>query len=505
MFLQQIQCMEVQTTLDSAQQQSRLDKQKSETIESMVAAVDDSIVDKIICYIDELYKKGQNEQNSTEKTQQQSEEQKVGVENSKIDADQALKCARQKLQNLSSTDELIKLLDSFSQNNKLKHIIRENIDMETTFGIVLSDTAETRQKTLELDTKTLTDLLVLKGVLNEYVKQKQLMRDFESRRDTAQKIIHDLYEILPIPSTNENSLQETIARDRYVKLCDIKSSFVFYHQEFCDSLHDVSKVFEIQSPTVQTKKVQLEKMLKDRFQQMRNKHIELDEALRELQSTFMSINKFDDNANSNQAEAESNSNSSSQDKQGLLAQKPNLQQLQIMQIRKTANSYVNSMASLIADQQAYDQKSTSLGITEQLPCLLDPAIESGIDECMKHVIDPTMYSLYYPQEREIDTSTQSDDSNSRLLTIGGIAILGVVTMAAGCYLFSNDDNTTSNRTIQLSQKTNTSMQLAKPTNVSATKTTDVSTHNDNTDITTKSVTTSTTTHQEQTSANKQIK
>jgi hypothetical protein len=506
MFLQQIQCMDYRKIKNISQEESRSDKQKSETIESMVAAVDDSIVkiDKIICYIDELYKKGQNEQNSTEKTQQQSEEQKVGVENSKIDADQALKCARQKLQNLNSTDQLVELLDSFSQNNKLKHIIRENIDMETTSGIVLSDTAETREKTLELDTKTLTDLLVLQWILKEHQTERQVTASVNATLTAAREILRNMKqrprEITQLKQNGEltSSLVDVPIYDKLPQLyCNLTNSKSALGRELSQIEYHLKAVFETELEAKQRQKMRLQKLqkkLKELFTEVKKYQLETHTEITKFQIAVTSNNHADsdnNNENANQSEDQAeNFNLLVRAYTNRFSPPAPQQDVHRLQMQTSAGDEFDSSSSP-AHQRQYEKHSRNPTIiNNQLPCLLDPAIEGKITQCLKYVIDPTLYSRYHPQEREIDTSTQSDDDNSRLLTIGGIAILGVVTIGAGWYLFSNDDsntidnrkirsndnnnNTSNNRTIQLSQKTNTSMQLAKPTNVSATKRTDVS-------------------------------
>jgi hypothetical protein len=455
MFLQQIQCMEAQATLktlDSAQQKLRLDTAESETIEAtMVAAVnDDGIVkiDKIICYIDELYQKAINE------------------ERTKTHVDEAIKCADEQLQKLHSRKELVQILNRLSRNNKLKHIIRENIDMETTSGIVLSAMIKTGKKTSELDTQTLTDLLVLQEILVVYQTDRQVINNVDRTIKAVKKISENLMRILEILQTKKarEKLERNKREDTLQILDETYSNFVqkLLHQflDLFTSLHDLQrqlnqtakqlKIVPESNSTVESNLLQLEQNLDNKFKELKTLQLRLHTQITQLYKEITEGN--------------------SEFTIGLKNEQQNKVSNLQMEICDIACRYIDDsyLAAEFIQRHKHSIDKMALEIqADQLPCFADPRIEGKIDECMKHVMDPSAYIVDEPH---------TNDDNSRLLTIGGIAILGVVTIGAGWYLFSNDNNnnTSNNRTIQLSRKTTTSMQLAKPINVSATKTTDVS-------------------------------
>jgi hypothetical protein len=482
MFLQQIQCMEVQTTLDSAQQQSRLDTLESEKmIETMLAKIDEpeskamlARIYKIIYHIDNLYEQIKDKTNETQ-----------------IDVKQAIKCADEQLRELYQTEAVVAVLNKLSTNNKLKHIIHKNgITVETT-----------------LDTEVLNDLLVLKTILKEHQTWKHIIINIKITLKAAKKILDNLRLICEIEKADKIKPRKDKQRSN---IGEKHSQFAKEYQKFSMEYNCLNsyhrKLSEI-AVQLEKKQLQMQFNYNEIIKQLHAARVKLHTA----------INNFSQNVRytlSTQQHVQGSTPLDNKQEQLVDNKQEQLDKL-TMEINEIAICYFNEhdfAAYFINRYEKYSIEELILNTpAEKLPYLLDPTIEGKIHECLKHVMDPTMYIVDEPH---------TNDDNSRLLTIGGIAILGVVTMAAGCYLFSNDDsntidnrkirsndnnnNTTKNRKIQLSRKTTTSMQLAKPADVSATETTDVSAHNDNTDITTKSVTTSTTIFQEQTAANSQI-
>jgi hypothetical protein len=502
MFLQQIQCTSTENNLNNSQEclsdyEKKSTSQSSE-LRSMLAQID-----KIICYIDELYQKATNE------------------ERTKTHVDEAIKCVDEQLQNLNSTDELVELLDSFSQNNKLKHIIHKDATAVQTASIHFwSAMIKTGKKTSELDTQTLTDLLVLREILVVYQEQRRLFSMIDTMLIAAEGILKNLKKLSKISTTEPNEQQKTHEVDTepyklYTKLKQLYFAVKHAKCEYDRQLAEIAKENKISTESAEqqpTQSDELQQKFDQAFTQLKAARSNLNYEIEQYGDLTILCKLSDDRAYlSNNCQSLLNWRKLLEDQ----SQQLKLAEELLRQISCIANRYADDREaayySRAAGRRYANYRIIPRIATGQSLCLLDPAIESGIDECMKHVMDPSAYIVDEPH---------TNDDNSRLLTIGSIAILGVVTIGAGWYLFSNDDsntidnrkirsnddnNTASNRKMQLSRKTTTSMQLAKPTNVSATKRTDVSAHNDNTDITTKSVTTSTTTHQEQTSANKQIK
>jgi hypothetical protein len=490
MFLQQIQCMEVQTTLDSAQQQSRLDTLESEKmIETMLAKIDEpeskamlARIYKIIYHIDNLYEQIKDKTNETQ-----------------IDVKQAIKCADEQLRELYQTEAVVAVLNKLSTNNKLKHIIHKNgITVETT-----------------LDTEVLNDLLVLKTILKEHQTWKHIIINIKITLKAAKKILDNLRLICEIEKADKIKPRKDKQRSN---IGEKHSQFAEEYQKFSMEYNCLNSCHrKLSEIAVQLEKKQL---------QMQFDYNNYNQIIKQLHAAkvklYTAINNLSKNVRytlSTQQHVQGSTPLDNKQEQLVDNKQEQLDKL-TMEINEIAICYFNEhdfAAYFINRYEKYSIEELILNTpAEKLPYLLDPTIEGKIHECLKHVMDPTMYSVDEPH---------TNDDNSRLLTIGGIAILGVVTMAAGCYLFSNDDSntidnrkirsndnnnnttksgkirsnddktTTSNRTIQLSRKTNTSMQLAKPTNVSATKTTDVSAQPN----------ALAQTHQEQTSANKQIK
>jgi hypothetical protein len=500
MFLQQILYTSTENSLNNSQKclndyEKKLTFQSSE-LRSMLAQID-----QIVDHIDELYKKAEEEEDTNT------------VRSSKIDANQALECTKEQLQKLHSREELVQILNSFSQNNKLKHIIHKDATAVQTASIHFwSAMIKTGKKTSELDTQTLTDLLVLREILVEYQTQRQLFPMIDTMLIAAEGILKNLKKLSEISTTEPNEQQKTheVDAEPYKLYTKLEPLYFAVKHAYDRQLAEIAKENKTSAETTQSH--ELQQKFDQAFTQLKAERSNLNYEI-EQYGDLTILCKLSDGRTylSNNFQSLLNWRKLLEDQ----SQQLKLAEELLRQISCIANRYADDREaaydSCAAGRRYANYRIIPRIATGQSLCLLDPAIESGIDECMKHVMDPSAYIVDEPH---------TNDDNSRLLKIGGIAILGVVTIGAGWYLFSNDDsntidnrkirsnddnNTASNRKMQLSRKTTTSMQLSKPEDVSATETTDVSAHNDNTDITTKSVTTSTTTHQEQTSANKQIK
>jgi hypothetical protein len=571
MFLQQIQCTGTADSLNNSQQRSRLDTLESE---KMIAQID-----QIVDHIDELYKKAKEEEEEEEETNE--------VRSSKIDADQALECARQKLEKLDSREKLVEAFNKFTTSNNLKNIIHKHSTAVQTASIPFwSAMTKTGKKTSELDTQTLTDLLVLREILVVYQENRRLFSTIDRALIAAEGILKNLKKLSKISTTEPNEQQKTHEVDTepyklYTKLQQLYFAVKNAKCEYDRQLAEIAKENKIS-----TKPAEQQPTQSDELQQ------KFDQAFTQLHEAQSNLNceiwqYYDQQIPRKDYRLYSDENYE-------LLRNWCTKQSQHSELAKELHRQISCFeAAYSRAPRPRNYRIIPQIMTNQLPCLLDPAIESCIDEYMKHVMDPTnMYNVCSSQEHYTDTphqtnndnitdqdkigssrkittgmhipkqadagatqtdvfaydniqksvnklkkldtakskttpvaaatnvmdpimysvyNPQSDDDNSRLLTIGGIAILGVVTIGAGWYLFSNNDsntidnrkirsndnnnNTTKNRKIQLSRKTTTSMQLAKPADVIATKTTDVSAQPN----------ALAQTHQEQTSANKQIK
>jgi hypothetical protein len=416
---------------------------------------------------------------------------------------------------------LVNALNRFSGNNNLKYIIHAGLIAAQKISIpISSDLTKTAEKTVELDTKTLTDLLLLRWILDKYQKDQQVINNSISTMMQAQKISNNVTQILDEAKVKDQNLKFEDA-----KLTENPVVYMMWrvYEQFLYLYCDVNKFklkFRLDN---RVNKIENNQGFPDKLKYLFNAEHPLwqknfTQLLPKLKTAQMRLDKhimqFINAVTWNKECEESDVSSIEKDKPAEL-------------ILPFFEKYVESFGVPELNQRPSIQtrlsRSEQLLDERELVCMLNPTIEDKIAQFLTDVMKLTLNSVDSSQNNKTDQKAQTDEFNSRLLTIGGVAILGVVTIGAGWYLFlndndnnnnttkngkirSNDDNNTaSNRKMQLSRKTTTSMQLSKPEDVSATETTDVSAHNDNTDITTKSVTTSTTTHQEQTSANKQIK
>jgi hypothetical protein len=474
MFLQQIQCIGTADSLNNSQQRSRLDMLESE---KMIAQID-----QIVDHIEELYKKAKEEEDTNT------------VRSSKICTALAVHGATKKLKNLNSRQKLVEAFNKFTTSDNLKNIIHKHSTAVQTASIPFwSAMTKTGKKTSELDTQTLTDLLVLRKILLVHQVNRRLFSTIYRTLIAATEILENLKKLSEISTTEPNEQQKTHEVDTepyklYAKLEQLYSAVKHAKCEYDRQLAEIAKENKISTESAEqqpTQSDELQQKFDQAFIQLHQAHLNLD----------LEIWKYYDQQIPRKYRAYSGENYE-------LLRNWCAKQSQHSELAKELHSKISYFEKCYADdhEAAYSRapRPRNYRIIPQImtnpvpcllvPCLLDPAIEDKIAQFLKYVIDPTLYSRYHPQEREIDTSTQSDDDNSRLLTIGGIAILGVVTIGAGWYLFSNDDsntidnrkirsnddnNTASNRKMQLSRKTTTSMQLAKPADVSATQTTDV--------------------------------
>jgi hypothetical protein len=471
MFLQQIQCMEEKETIDIFQEESRLNISKSKMIEAMVEAVcDDGIVkiDKIICYIDELYEKAK-------------QEQKTIVADSEINDDQAIKCANEQLQKLHSREELVVVLNRLRENNKLEHIIHENgITVETTSSPVSSNAIETAEKALKLDTATLTDLLILESILNTYQEDRQVIDGVITILTDAHDILVNLHQLnKALEQEHANAKAMLIAQTsskvfrKFMKLyyyvSEFKFKFQFDHvvdqmESDPDLAEDFKKIFSNKSNS------QSYKSFDELFKELQTATLKLHAEMTKFKIALISVNK-DNEDNSffyivDKAYSNNNENANEENDYTLFAQ---------MYV-KVFGVPEQSLSEL---QDAQLQFRTNLNALPSL-CLLDPTIEGEIAECLKHVIDPSLYSVYSPQECYTDTPPQTDDSNPSEYTIGSNDDNNT-TQHTEYTIGSNDDNNTTQHTIGLSRESTIGTQIAKPADVSASQI-DVSAYNDNIDI-----------------------
>jgi hypothetical protein len=319
----------------------------------------------IIGHIDKLYARAKEEK-----------AQHNRVKDNKININQAINCANEQLQKLYSSEELVQILNRFSRNNKLKHIMADLIGVERTFSAGLLSARETAEKPLELDTVTLTDLLVLRKILNKYQKQRQIIDNAVSTMEDAAKISVNLQKTMDIINLVDprRELQTNL---------EIRAAVVGMNKKFMELYCHVNKfkfkfrfddrVYKIEcNPKLpkEIKKIFTHEYTTESKQDFSKLFTELKIAQVKLHAEII---KFQTALTSNnQADSDNNQNAST---------------------NKHLSVFYQLYVKLFGLPELRVQTSGSDDLNSKILCLLDPIIEDKIAEFLKHVMDPTLYSV----------------------------------------------------------------------------------------------------------------